>query len=184
MSKLRPNLYTLKTHEQHRQRSPRKVGIYVITVSSSRYREHSGTGRTNDESGDVIVDAATRSGHHIVGRTLVSDDSKMIRSALLKALRARGVDAVIMTGGTGLSDRDITVETVNPLFDKVLEGFGEIFRSLTYQKIGSPALLTRATAGKVGRRLVFCLPGSPDAAELGMNLILPELPHAVMVARS
>jgi molybdenum cofactor biosynthesis protein B len=184
MRKLRLLRQGLKAHEHHREASPRKIGIYVVTVSSSRYRNHSRGRETSDESGDVIVKAAAGKGHRIIGRTLISDDSKMIRSALNKALRARGVDAVIMTGGTGLSDRDITVETVKPLLSKMLEGFGEIFRSLTYQEIGSPAFLTRATAGKVGRKLVFCLPGSPNAAELGMRLILPELPHAVMLARS
>ncbi len=90
---------------------------------------------------------------------------------------------MIFLGGTGLSSRDVTFEAIAPLLDKSLDGFGEIFRRLSYDSIGSPAMMTRAIGGVVDSRVVFCLPGSPDAASLGMDLILKELPHAIFIAR-
>ncbi len=108
----------------------------------------------------------------------------MIRFSLYRSLVTDSCDAVIFLGGTGLSPRDVTVEAISPLLDKTLDGFGEIFRRLSYDAIGSPAMMTRAVAGVVDTKVVFCLPGSPDASTVGMDLILKELPHAVFIARS
>ena len=113
---------------------------------------------------------------------LVEDDSKLIRGELLNTIYENHVDAVILMGGTGLATQDVSVETVRPLFDKEMEGFGEIFRSVSYQKIGNAAYLTRATAGTIGGRAVYCLPGSPAAVETALTIILPELPHVVYIA--
>ena len=108
----------------------------------------------------------------------------MIRLHLMKALYESQNDAVILLGGTGLSPRDVTIEAVGPLLDKRLDGFGEIFRRLSFDSIGTPALMTRSLAGIIENKPVFCLPGSPDAAKVGVELALNELPHAVFIASS
>jgi molybdenum cofactor biosynthesis protein B len=93
------------------------------------------------------------------------------------------IDAIIITGGTGIARRDVTIETVAPLYEKELPGFGEVLRRVGYDMVGTPALLTRASAGIIKRKPVFCLPGAPNAVEIGMDLILPELGHVVKHAR-
>ncbi|MCP8315710.1 MAG: MogA/MoaB family molybdenum cofactor biosynthesis protein, partial [archaeon] len=102
-----------------------------------------------------------------------------IRLEVLRSLYDEDADAVILTGGTGLAKRDVTFESIMPLLDKEIEGFGEIFRAVSYQKIGPPSYLSRALAGTLNGKLIFCLPGSPQAVELALNLILPELSHIV-----
>ncbi len=123
------------------------------------------------------------SGHEIVSRKLISDDEEMIRLEVLRSLYDEDADAVILTGGTGLAKRDVTSETIMPLLDKKIEGFGEIFRTISYKKIGSSSYLSRALAGTLNDKLIFCLPGSPEAVELALSLILPELSHMVYLLR-
>lgn len=108
----------------------------------------------------------------------------MIRLSLMKALYEEKNDAAIFIGGTGLSPRDVTIEAVAPLLDKRLDGFGEIFRRISFDSIGSPALMTRSVAGTIENKPVFCLPGSPNATKVGIDLLLKELPHAVFIANS
>ncbi len=172
----------MKAPEKHRHEAPKKVDVSLITVSSSRYSEMHRKGNAKDESGDIAERLILRSGHNIVSRALVEDNSKMIARELLRSIYKTDSDAVILIGGSGLAKRDVTIETVRPLFEKEIEGFGEILRLLSYRKIGAAAMLTRATAGTVKGKLVFCLPGSPDAVRTGMQFILPELPHAVYIA--
>ena len=112
----------------------------------------------------------------------MDDDSKMIRLHLLRSIYETDSDAVILIGGSGLAERDVTIESVKPLFEKEIEGFGETLRILSYRKIGSAAILTRATAGTISGKVVFCLPGSPDAVRTAMQFVLPELPHAVYIS--
>ncbi len=102
----------------------------------------------------------------------------------MKSLYEDGNDVVIFMGGTGLSPRDLTIEAVSPLLDKHLDGFGEIFRKLSYDSIGSPALMSRSIAGTMENKAVFCLPGSPDATKVGVELALKELPHMIYIASS
>jgi molybdenum cofactor biosynthesis protein B len=123
------------------------------------------------------------SGYTLASSKIVDDDVGMIRLGLLKSLYEEKADVVVLTGGTGLAPRDVTVEAVGPLLDKALEGFGDLFRKVSYDQVGSAALLSRATAGSTGGKLVFCLPGSPRAVETALDLILPELPHGVHIAR-
>jgi len=123
------------------------------------------------------------SNHKIVSRKLISDDKEMIRLEVLRSLYDEDADVVILTGGTGLAKKDVTFESIMPLLDKKIEGFGELFRAVSYQKIGSPSYLSRALAGTLGGKLIFCLPGSPQAVELALSLILPELSHMVYHAR-
>jgi len=139
--------------------------------------------KPDDISGDIIERLLTNSGHTITGRRLVSDSKPAIRRATREALKSKHVDVVIITGGTGLSPRDVTIESVEPLLEKQIPGFGEFFRRTSFDRIGTPAMLTRASAGSCRGKLVFCLPGSPDAVETGVQLILPELPHMIKITR-
>jgi len=173
------------SHE-HKATSPRTVGLFIITCSTSRYNEMKSAGnlRPNDESGDIIERLAVNAGHKIEGRKLIDDSKTMIRKSVRQSLVAKDVDALIITGGTGLSPRDVTIETIKPMLSKQISGFGELFRKISYDRIGSPAMLSRALAGIVIGKPVFCLPGSPDAVQTAMEkLILPELGHLIRVAR-
>lgn len=167
--------------ERHRALAPREVSVYVITVSTSRYLSRQEGRVLEDEAGDVAEALAREAGYAMAGRALVPDDIAMIRAALAGALGK--ADVIVITGGTGLSPKDVTIEAVRPLLDKELEGFGELLRYLSYQRIGAAAALTRATAGALGRSLVLCLPGSPDAVETALRAFLMELPHALYVLR-
>ena len=141
----------------------------VLTASDSRSAE-------TDESGHLIGDLLTGAGHRIEYYEVLPDDPARIRKAVLDHLPA--LDAIIVNGGTGIAARDSTIEAVGALLDKELEGFGELFRYLSYQEIGSAAFLSRALAGIAGGKIVASLPGSPDACRLAMEkLLIPELGH-------
>lgn len=147
--------------------------MFVVTVSDTRTLE-------TDTSGAAIVDLLVAEGHHVAGRVVVPDEPARVRRAVESRLGRDGVRAVITTGGTGISARDSTYEALASLFEKRLDGFGEIFRQLSYADIGAAAMLSRATAGTVGTTVVFVLPGSEHAVRLAMErLILPELSHLV-----
>ena len=157
---------------EHKERAPTSVGFAIVTVSDSRDLFH-------DASGSILAELAQKEGHRVARRALVRDEPAEIRDALRDASHA-GVDAIVFTGGTGIARRDVTVETLAPRFSKTLSGFGELFRWISYQEMGSAAMASRAEAGVVGGRLVFLLPGSPDACRLAMErLILPEVGHLV-----
>jgi molybdenum cofactor biosynthesis protein B len=135
-------------------------------------------GRDEDVSGKLIERKARETGHETT-RLLVPDDADEIRKAVDKFIAEKETDAVIISGGTGVAKRDVTIETLQPLFEKELPGFGEILRRIGYEQVGGAALLTRATAGLIERKPVFCLPGAPNAVEVAMGLILPELGHLI-----
>jgi len=164
--------------EEHRAAAvDRRFGFAVLTVSDTR------TDRT-DRGGPRLVELVTEAGHAIVWRRIVRDDLQEIRDGVRDALHPPEVDALVVTGGTGVSRRDSTIEAVQPILEKELPGFGEIFRTLSYREIGAAAMLSRATAGLIAGRAVFLLPGSPAALELAMReLILPELGHLLGQAR-
>ncbi len=167
MSEPRPSTHA----HHHRRAAPADVPTAVITVSDSRTAE-------TDTGGDRIAELLTGAGHSVVTRTLVPDEAAAIAGALRASLDDPRVRAVILTGGTGVAPRDITPETVEPLLERTLPGFGELFRQLSYQEIGSAALLSRGLAGLAAGRVVFVLPGSRGAVTLAMEkLILPELGH-------
>lgn len=170
-------------HEIHRERGPRRARAYVITISTSRYERASAGESVSDESGDLIVEMLRARGHEVVGRSLVNDDLEMIRSVFEQALRRDEVDMIISTGGTGISRSDVTIEAVRGLVEKEIEGFGELFRYTSFQRIGSSAMLTRALAGTAGEKIIIALPGSPDAVRTGLELILPEIPHILHLIR-
>jgi molybdenum cofactor biosynthesis protein B len=163
--------------EEHRRAAPATLGFALLTISDTR-------GERDDASGHAIRDLAAGAGHRIVDSTLVRDEVEEIREAVRRLLALPGVDVVVATGGTGFSPRDVTLEAVAPLFDRPVEGFGELFRMLSYQQVGAAAMLSRAAAGLVGTRAVFLLPGSPKAVKLAMEaLILPEAAHLLGQAR-
>lgn len=136
-----------------------------------------------DESGDIALKLCTEAGHEC-SREIIDDSKSMIRLFLMKSLYEDGNDVVIFMGGTGLSPRDVTIEAVSPLLDKKLDGFGEIFRRISFDSIGSPALMSRSIAGTIENKSIFCLPGSPDATRVGVELALKELPHVTYIASS
>jgi molybdenum cofactor biosynthesis protein B len=147
----------------------------VLTVSDTR------TQSTNT-SGNAIVALLEEGGHTVVGRQIVKDDPAAVRDVVLS--EAPNTDVIITTGGTGITSRDSTYEAITALLEKRLDGFGELFRMLSYDQIGSAAMLTRACAGTIGRTAVFSLPGSEHAVRLGVSkLILPELGHVVRELR-
>lgn len=167
----------MRTDLDHKQQGPRQIRCFVLTVSDTRTMD-------TDTSGRTIAELLGSSGHEIVGRLIVKDDAPAVRSAIERQLSKPDVDVVITTGGTGISSRDTTFEAVDGLLEKRLDGFGELFRMLSYRDIGAAAMLSRTTAGLAGRRLVVCLPGSEAAVRLAMEqLLLPELGHLVQQAR-
>jgi molybdenum cofactor biosynthesis protein B len=157
--------------EQHRRTAPAVLGFALITVSDSRKAE-------DDTSGKILADLALAAGHRVESMRIVRDEVSAIRRAVREALTLDGVDVVVLTGGTGFSPRDVTLDAVEPLLESRIDGFGELFRMLSWQQVGSAAMLSRATAGLAGDRAVFLLPGSPKAVTLAMeSLILPEAGH-------
>jgi molybdenum cofactor biosynthesis protein B len=166
---------------EHRKKAPKKLNIAVLVVSDTR-SEAMAKGRDEDISGKIIMQKAREAGH-ATSRFIVPDEMKKIRAAVKKFISDKEVDAIVVSGGTGVAKRDVTIETIEPMFDKNLPGFGEILRRIGYEKVGTPALLTRCSAGIINEKPVFCLPGAPNAVEIAMELILPELGHVVKHAR-
>jgi len=169
----------MKSYEIHKASASSDIKCSVITVSTSRYTEASKGHRVNDVSGSMIAEKFLQKGYSIISRKIVSDSIKMIRKETLKSIYEEGCNVVILTGGTGLTSSDVTIEALSSLFDKELPGFGEIFRSQTFLKIKSVALVSRAVAGIISGCAVFCLPGSPDAIEMAIEIVVDELPHIV-----
>lgn len=160
----------------HKHAAPSRVVCAVLTVSDTRVPE-------NDHSGARIRDRLQQAGHTVAVHRIVRDERASIVSAVESLAGEGGVDAVVLTGGTGLAPRDVTYEAVIGMLHKTIDGFGELFRMLSYAEIGASAMLSRAVAGVIGGTVVFALPGSPAACELALEkLILPELAHAISIA--
>jgi molybdopterin adenylyltransferase len=161
------------SHLDHKATSPSSVRCFVLTISDTR---QPGT----DTSGLAIAELLEANGHDVSGRQIVRDDPDAIRAALEKQLDDSSAHVIITTGGTGITSRDSTYEVVCHLLDKRLDGFGELFRLLSYQEIGPAAMMSRACAGTAMGKIILSLPGSEHAVRLAMNkLILPELGHLV-----
>lgn len=171
----------MQPHEQHRKKGRQHLQVAVVTVSSSRYSKMKEGAEYTDEGGDAASEEAERAGHRVTRRSLISDDRTMLRREV-KGFLTGSDDVLLFTGGTGLSSRDITVETVRPFFEKELEGFGELVRRLGYEEIGSAAVLTRATAGVASGKLIVCMPGSPGAVRTAMRAFAGEFGHAKFIA--
>ena len=165
------------SHVAHRAAAPETTRCFVVTVSDTRTEE-------TDRGGGAIVEMLSAQGHDVAGKTIVPDDPERVRGALRAGIETPGIDVVIATGGTGITRRDGTYEVVSALLDKRIDGFGELFRALSYEDIGPAAMLSRACAGLAGGTIIISLPGSENAVRLAMTkLILPELGHLVREAR-
>lgn len=163
--------------EEHRQSAPPVVRCAVITVSDTRTA-------SSDTSGRLIVECLERAGHPIIEHTIVPDEAHALRDTVLQYAESPEVDAILLTGGTGIAKRDQTPETIAALLTRELPGYGELFRMLSYEQIGAAAMLSRAAGGLIGETVVLTMPGSTAAVRLAMEkLILPELAHLVSMTR-
>ncbi|MBI2014454.1 MAG: MogA/MoaB family molybdenum cofactor biosynthesis protein [Candidatus Rokubacteria bacterium] len=161
------------TPREHKAQAPESIGCWVLTISDTKTRE-------TDSSGALIRQLLIGAGHQVIGSTVVRDEPDDVRRVIREACADPAVQAVIATGGTGVTSRDSTYEAIEGLLDKRLPGFGELFRMLSYQEVGAAAMLSRAQMGVHARRIVASLPGSPNACRLALEkLLLPELPHLV-----
>ena len=156
-----------RDQDDHHSHDVDSLGAAVVTVSSSR-------SLSNDPAGDVVGSALEGAGHKVVSRDLIADDFDGVQGSVDALVGRDDVDVVVTTGGTGVTPDDVTVEAVEQLFDKELPGFGELFRLLSHEEIGTKVVGTRATAGVVDGVVVFCLPGSENAARLGVEQIIVE----------
>ena len=169
--------YQSDSAEQHRRESPKKVGCGVVTVSDTRTLG-------DDTSGQAIVERLQSAGHEVVLRELVPDDPEAIAPLVQRWANDDSIDAILLTGGTGIAARDCTPEALAPLLTRELPGYGELLRMLSYQEIGAAAVLSRACGGLIDQTVVLTMPGSTAAVRLAMDqLILPELAHLVSHAR-
>jgi molybdenum cofactor biosynthesis protein B len=169
--------YSSKSVQEHRNKLVGQIACAVITVSDTRTLE-------NDLGGQTIADLVDKAGHLVLCRKIVPDEPDRVRD-IIRKLATKSIDTLLITGGTGIAGRDQTPEAIDPLLTKPLPGYGELLRMLSYQEIGPAAMLSRASGGLIGSTVVLTMPGSPAAVRLAMEkLILPELGHLVMLARS
>jgi len=164
-------------HEEHKAAAPKQVKCWVVSVTDTRTE-------ADDESGKILIEKLGGAGHKIVKRSIVTDDKEKIWAILEEAAAAKQTDAVILNGGTGVAPRDSTIEAVESFIEKEIQGFGELLRRLSYDEIGTSAILSRATAGVGHGIIVIALPGSKNSVELAIEkIILPELGHMVYEMR-
>jgi molybdenum cofactor biosynthesis protein B len=163
--------------DQHRAQSPEGVACAVITISDTRTEK-------TDRGGPLIESLLKSQGHTIAQLARIPDEPLAMRELLQQLVARDSVDAILMTGGTGIGSRDVTFETIGTMITKPLPGYGELFRMLSFQDVGAAAMLSRAVGGLIGNKVVLTMPGSPAAVRLAMEkLILPELGHLVREAR-
>ena len=161
------------SHQEHKAKAPVSIACFVLTVSDTRTPD-------TDTSGRAIRELLVEGGHLLSGQAIVRDEPEQVTAQVLGQLDDPVTQAIITTGGTGITSRDGTFEAVSRLLEKRLDGFGELFRMLSYQDIGTAAMMSRAVAGAARGKAVFVLPGSENAVRLAMTrLILPELPHVI-----
>ena len=164
-------------HVDHKEASPVRVDFGIVTVSDSRTED-------TDESGRYLTDVLIENGHCVNGYHLIKNDNQAILDIISEYINRSDIQIVVFSGGTGISKKDLTVETVTPLFEKKIPGFGELFRYLTWQSIGTASIMSRAVAGVIGNKVFICLPGSLNAVKLALELIiLDEAGHLVREAQ-
>ncbi|MBA7467615.1 Molybdenum cofactor biosynthesis protein B [subsurface metagenome] len=163
-------------YQEHKHQAPKSVDCAVVIISGTRTEK-------TDESGKLIMQALTSSGHRVVSYSILKNDAALIGNKLDELLGEEGLQVIITSGGTGASHLDITVEVVFSILEKKLDGFGELFRFLTYREVGTPSIMSRAMAGVARGKVIICLPGSVGAVKLAMEkIILPEIGHLVREA--
>jgi len=167
----------------HKEHAPKSAAVFIVTCSTSKAKQKEKGLPVEDPSGDEIERLMREAGHIIAGRALIPDQIGLLRATVRKALKS-DTDAIIITGGTGIAPSDVTVEGISPMLEKQMPGFGELLRRISYDKIGSAAMMTRAMAGVVRGKAIFCLPGSPDGVTTAVSkLVIPELGHVLSIAR-
>jgi len=171
----------MKVHEEHKKKGPEIVNIALVIVSTSRFQEQQEGLETTDKTIPLVRDILSgNQSISLIENEIVPDNSFKIKEILNKFMEDTSIHAIIFSGGTGLTPKDITYETIQPLLEKEITGFGELFRTLSYKEIGAAAMLSRATGGNIKDKAVFLLPGSPKAVKLALNeLLIPELRHVV-----
>jgi len=170
--------------KKHKATAPKQLNFGIFMCSTSRYQQLQKGEKIDDVSGELIEALLKNAGHKVLFKKIIADDKVLIQEAVKSVLDSADLDAAIFCGGTGIAPSDVTIETVSPFLEKTLPGFGEIFRRLSYDKVGSAAVLSRAVAGVAKGKAFFCIPGSPDAVRVSVEmLILPETPHIVRHAR-
>jgi molybdenum cofactor biosynthesis protein B len=174
-----------ETSKAHKAKAPKTLNYGIFICSSSRYKQIlQGDAAVSDVGGDMLVQLLENAGQKVLFKKIIADDETMIQDAAMYALGLENLDAAIFSGGTGITPTDITIETVTPFFEKNLPGFGEFFRRISFDRVGSAAVLSRAVAGVAKGKALFCIPGSPDAVRVAVEmLILPEASHIVKHAR-
>jgi len=173
-----------ETSKTHKAKALKTLNYAIYICSTSRYELVQKNVAVTDVGGDTIVEILNNAGQNVLFRKIIADDKALISQAVQQALITPELDVAIFSGGTGITPTDVTVETVSPFFEKTLPGFGEFFRRISFDKVGSAAVLSRAVAGIVKGKALFCIPGSPDGVRTAVEmLILPEAPHIVKHAR-
>lgn len=159
--------------KEHKHTAPEQVTVGILTVSTSR-------SQAEDKSGHWMRKQTEKEGHTVVHHTVIPDDQALIRDTLLSVIRTFTPDIILVTGGTGISPKDVTIEAIKPMFAKELTAFGVLFAQLSYEEIDSAAIMSRAAAGVIYNSVVFCMPGSLKACKLACNLLIfPEMGHLV-----
>ena len=171
----------MKVHEEHKKKAPKVIGIAFVVVSTSRFEEIQKDGTCTDKTIPIVNEILNENSSVLLLKSeIIADSTYQIKHVLNKFLDNDLINAIIFSGGTGLTSKDITYETIEPLLEKKLPGFGELFRLLSFKEIGASAMLSRAIAGSLGNKAIFLLPGSPNAVKLALNeIILPELGHII-----
>ena len=174
-----------ESSKKHKEKALKNLNFGIYICSTSRFKQiEQGEKGVNDAGGDTIVELLKNAGQNVLFKKIIADDETMIQDEAMYVLGLSALDVAIFSGGTGITPSDITIETVSPFFEKTLPGFGEFFRRISYDKVGSAAVLSRAVAGVAKGKAIFCIPGSPDAVKTAVEmLILPEAPHIVKHAR-
>jgi len=164
---------TSEVTQEHRRKAARSITVSIVTVSDTRTLE-------DDLGGKLIEELLRNAGHKVLERRIVPDETRLIRDLAKQMISVEECEALLLTGGTGLAARDCTPEAIEPLFDGLIPGYGELFRMLSFAEIGSASMLSRASGGRVGKKVILTMPGSPAGVRLAMErLIVPELAHLV-----
>ena len=174
-----------ESSKAHKAKAPKTLNFGIYICSTSRYKLiEQGEAAVSDVSGATLTELLRNAGQNVLFKKIIADDKTMISDSVQQALNMPDLDVAIFSGGTGITPTDITIETVSPFFEKTLPGFGEFFRRISFDRVGSAAVLSRAVAGVAKGKALFCIPGSPDAVRVAVEmLILPESPHIVKHAR-
>jgi len=174
-----------ESSKMHKSKALKTLNFAVYICSTSRFKlMQQDEAGVSDVGGDTAVELIKKAGHNVLFKKIIPDDKAKISEAATQALNTPDLDVAIFSGGTGITPTDITIETVSPFFEKMLPGFGEFFRRISFDRVGSAAVLSRAVAGVAKGKALFCIPGSPNAVQVAVEiLILPEAPHIVKHAR-